>query len=155
MKLVPATLLMIASSLSIAQAEPTIMARSELSEDMMGSWAFSTEPYANGLCRMSGTMTVFGLNADATGLECELTASEDCGFGRSVVAQTCQITQSAGALQVESEVQQFIERMPFVLGEYLPDHFILNDISTSQMRGQLMSAATAPVLFTRNEGNVS
>ena len=155
MKSVPATLFVIATCLSVAQAEPAVTARSEFNADMLGSWSFSTDRYANGICQMTGTLTVFPGQTNANGLECELTAVEDCGFGRSVVAQTCQITADNTEYLLESEIVEFFERMPNVMGVYMPDHFIISDVTGDEMHGRLVSASTAAAIFVRDEGNIS
>lgn len=155
MKTVPATLMMIVISSSVAQAEPVIAASSELSSDMLGSWAFSTDRYASGVCQMTGSLTVF-MNDDNTGaLDCELTAIEDCGFGRSIVAQTCQISAEGDEFLLESQIEEYIERMPNVMGIYMPDNFIISEVSGDEMLGRLISASTASAIFVRDEGNIS
>ena len=159
MKTVPAAAFLVlagilASPPTVA-AEPAMNTSSELSSDILGSWAFSTDDYAYGYCQMTGTMTVFPSRDRDDVFDCELTAVEVCGGARSVVAQTCEIRAEGDQYLVESEIEQFIERMPDVIGEYLPDHFVLTDVSADEMIGQLLSASTAPVRFVRNEGNIS
>jgi hypothetical protein len=117
--------------------------------DITGSWSFQTEPY--GLdCRMNGTMTISASRVEGV-YSCALLAEETCGGETWNARQSCMVVRRSTGLFISSRVEE-VEGNP---GAYLPDDFLLTSISNQQMRGELRSAAIAPVIFIRAVGAIS
>lgn len=143
------------SAPSVAQSPIEINATAPATlTELIGEWGFSTQNYRSGLCQMSGNLIVFPGREDETSAACSMTAVEICGTERSVVEQSCQISLEGNGAVIVSEIEQFIERKPNSLG-YLPDNFILSEVSPSEMSGTLQSAVSASVIFRRVEGAIS
>ena len=119
-----------------------------------GGWNFSTDVYRSGFCKMTGNLVVFPEEQPSETASCQLTAVEECGDERSVVQQSCSLTLTSGTVVIESEIEQFIERKPSSMG-YLPDNFILTEVSAVEMTGALDSAVSSFVVFRRQYGGIS
>ena len=143
---------------SPANADPrmdvTTLSEDESLADLSGDWSFTTDRYRSGQCVMTGSLYVYAPTTDDTGYQCTLTSVETCGAERSIVEQTCTMSSVRGGLLIASQIQSFIQEKPSSIG-YLPDNFILTDVTADEMSGELRSAVTSPVLFVRTEGTIS
>jgi len=122
--------------------------------DISGTWAFETERYRAGLCRLYGTLRLRPTPEDGV-YRGAMTAIEDCeGEERWVVEQTNTAFAEDGQLSIQSTIVSFLEASadPQL---YAPDHFALEIESANLMVGQLVSAVSAPVEFRRTTDGIS
>ncbi|MEO0982846.1 MAG: hypothetical protein AAFX03_09375 [Pseudomonadota bacterium] len=123
--------------------------------DILGAWTFQTQPYRDGVCRMSGMMHLKPDPSEAGVYACELTAVEECSdIGRSVVVQSCVARRFNSQVSIRSNIEEMLEKKMEGL-VYVPDNFALTVQSANRMFGSLVSAVTAPVEFRRNLDGVS
>lgn len=123
--------------------------------DVFGQWSFSTAPYHDGTCALTGT--AFITPGEEEGQHAvELTAYEQCVMDDqpSQATQSCIGFQTGRQLSIRCEVEDVISlAAPGVV--YYPDNFLLTIDSSNRMFGALYSVANATAEFTRNEGLVS
>ena len=126
--------------------------------DVLGVWAFQTDPYRGGSCIMTGRMHLSS-NPESGLYDCELTALEKCSlWGQSLVRQSCTARRFGNQVSVRSNVEEILERkteFEDMIFNYVPDNFALTVQSSNRMYGALVSAVTAPVEFRRSEEGVS
>jgi len=126
--------------------------------DVLGVWAFQTDPYRDGSCIMTGRMHLSS-NPESGLYDCELTALEKCSlWGQSLVRQSCTARRFGNQVSVRSNVEEILEKKSDIEGfvlTYVPDNFALTVQSSQRMYGALVSAVTAPVEFRRSEEGVS
>lgn len=119
-----------------------------------GDWVFRTEPYRSGFCVMSGRMSVFAPRVDEDKDGCALTAVEICGDEKSIVEQSCRVSAREGRVYVDSEIINMLQTKPSSTG-YAPDNFVFVDVTSTRLDGYLVSAVSAPVVFSRPDGGLS
>ena len=120
---------------------------------LSGTWQFETDPYAEGLCRMEGTLSLVQLGTQED-FDCEITAIETCPNGTSIVVQSCDVNLQGNRMSLRSEIVDLLQTKPGSIG-YLPDDFELTVESDTSMTGTLVSAVDAIVRFSRANGAIS
>jgi len=121
---------------------------------LSGAWAFQTEPYREGECVLTGSMTLRALSADGKTYAGRITARERCADYEDVFAeQSCIATLTPEGLVIRSTVEKV--RPETMLGSYAADSFVLPEVSAERMRGELRSAARAGAEFVRPVAAIS
>lgn len=121
---------------------------------LAGAWAFKTEPYREGQCVLTGSMTLRALDGDGKTYAGTITARERCEDYEDVFAeQSCIATLTPEGLVIRSTVEKV--RPETMLGGYAADSFVLPEVSAELMRGELRSAASAPAEFVRPVAAIS
>lgn len=114
-----------------------------------GMWAFRTAPYREGSCVLSGTMTIRP-TAKPDDFTCTFVAFEACEDVRARAEQTCTLTRTEAGVEITSTLKNVTPAL-----NYVPDHFALDQVSTTRMEGLMLSAADAEVVFTRPNPAIS
>ncbi|MEL6257662.1 MAG: hypothetical protein AAFQ67_01205 [Pseudomonadota bacterium] len=141
-----------ALSVSLGAALPA--APQSAPQDIIGAWAFETNRYHGGACRLRGTLHLRD-NKTADSYACALTAVEECDFDEpSVVEQSCQAERTGDALTILSTVDAIRQPVDGSL-TYYPDNFALTVESPDQMIGFLLSAVEATAEFRRTSEAIS
>lgn len=121
---------------------------------ILGTWAFETEPYRGGACAITGLAHLTPGQDDRTH-ECKLTVAEQCtNEARTMVLQSCTARRIGPILVIRSKILEKLEEGDADI-LYFADNFQLKIISGDEMTGQLKSASDATVHFTRDAGGIS
>lgn len=134
---------------------PEAMTFASVKNLVSGDWEFKTEIYREGLCSMTGTLSVFGpRRPEADSLPCIVSAVEICGGRSSIVEQSCSLTVLDETVVITSKIVNKLKEKEGSIG-YDPDNFALNAVSATKMTGNLVSVVTAPVEFRRANGGIT
>lgn len=85
----------------------------------------------------------------------EITARQSCPELPEdyLVRQNCEASRLGNQLSVRCRIAEFLNGFESEL--YYPDNFTLTIASSQRMHGALVSASTAPAVWTRDEGGIS
>ena len=111
-----------------------------------GAWAFKTVPF-QGDCVMTGRLVVKPTVKGAH--SCELIAYQTCSAYKITTKQTCQLSETNGAVTIKSKIVHSTST------GYAPDDFELKLESAARMTGELRSADIAKVTFYRGDEAIS
>lgn len=114
-----------------------------------GVWAFRTAPYREGVCVLSGTMTI-RKTAVPNAYVCSFVAFEVCEDQRARAEETCSAKHTPSGLEITSTLKNVTPAL-----NYVPDDFALDAVSSTRMEGLMLSAADAAVVFTRPDPAIS
>lgn len=141
-------------ALAVVAALVLATAADEAAPRLAGAWAFKTEPYREGQCVLTGSMTLRAVGADGKTYTGTITARERCQEYEDVFAeQSCIATLTPEGLAIRSTVEKV--RPETMLGAYAADSFLLPEVSGQRMRGELRSATRAPAEFVRPVAAIS
>lgn len=134
-----------------AMISASMVAAAAPGPNLSGLWAFETQPYREGSCKLTGTM-VMRPGPRPGSYTCTMVANESCEGIAARAEQTCTAElDDDGVLSIQSSVTRYT---PTDI-DYLPDDFQLDKVSASRMEGTLESAAIAPVVFVRPDPAIS
>lgn len=140
---------------AVALAGGTAAIAQANNSDIHGNWTFEAE--LDQACSFDGTAYI-GEALDG-GTACELTALQYCpdpSGGEAVswrVRQTCTIQRKGDQLLIRSEIQEFLDGN--FSDTYRPDNWMLEVVNDNLMEGRLVSYASHPARWVRDEGPTS
>ena len=116
-----------------------------------GKWIFTAK--INSTCEFGGQ--AFLEQTEPNRYKGEITARQSCPELPEdyLVRQTCEASRLGNQLSVRCSIAEFLNG--FESEYYYPDNFTLTIASSERMHGALVSASTAPAVWTRDDGGIS
>lgn len=129
----------------------SLSAQADEAANPAGKWVFTAD--ISPTCEFSGQ--AFLEQTAPNRYTGEITARQSCPELPEdyLVRQDCKATRLGNQLSVRCQIAEFLNG--FESEFYYPDNFTLTIASSQRMHGALVSASTAPAVWTRDDGGIS